>query len=105
MTAEHLREVLEAIERGDVTITPAGSTADEIYAGNVTYSASNGWTIVVFNDCNCWDYLESATAPGGERVEYPNGFETEAERGDLYELFVSYEPPGDVIRETYGFTA
>lgn len=95
--------MLQAVERGDVTLQPVGRTADEVYAGDVTYRASNGWTLVVFNDCNDWDYLDSAVAPDGRRAEYPSGLEPESERGALYDLFLSYAPSADVQRSAYGF--
>lgn len=103
MTGDDLCAVLEAIERGDVTIKPTGRTADETYAGNVVYRASNGWTIVVFNDCNCWDYLNSVAAPDGAEREYPSGEHPES-YDEIDELFLSYSPPDDVIRNIYGFT-
>lgn len=42
---------LESVERGDVTLAP-DVDPDEVYAGIVTYTASNGWRIAIFNDCN-----------------------------------------------------
>ena len=102
ITAAELRSVLEAVERREVSLMPEGRTADEIYAGDVSYCVSNGWRLVVFNDCNDWDYLDSAVAPDGRRVEYPSGLEPFDE--DLHGLFISYVPPPDVVREVYGFT-
>lgn len=100
--ADELLAELQAIENGDITIKPTGRTADETYCGDVTYRASNGWTIVVFNDCNCWDYLDSAVTPDGRQSLYPDGLEPWDD--ELADLFTSYDPPADVKRDVYGFT-
>ena len=64
-------EVLQAIDAGTVTLVCVGKeTPQEVYAGNVEYKASNGWTIVVFNDCNEWDYLDEISDPLGTSLDY-----------------------------------
>lgn len=42
--------VLHAIESGTITLTPE-IDPQMVWAGDVTYCASNGWKITVFNDC------------------------------------------------------
>jgi len=64
-----LRELLTAIERGTVHLTPIQDPQD-IYAGIVEYAVDNGWRLAIFNDCNEWDYLEWVEAPDGRRVDY-----------------------------------
>jgi hypothetical protein len=61
-------EFLHAIERGEITLTPERCPQD-VYAGNVAYKASNGWTVVVFNDCNHWDYVSEIVLSDGSRID------------------------------------
>lgn len=66
-----LRRILLEIEHGTVTVVcREDAPPAETYAGNVEYETSNGWTIVVFNDCGEWDYIDHAIAPDGWRGEY-----------------------------------
>ncbi len=50
--------LLKEIERGEVTLT-AFEDPQKVYSGEVRYRASNGLELVVFNDANEWDYLDS----------------------------------------------
>ena len=66
LTEDEVLAFLRSVERGEVTLDPQ-QEPQEIYAGNVEYHASNGWTITVFNDANEWDYIEQlCTADGRE---------------------------------------
>jgi hypothetical protein len=60
---------LDAIERGEVVLAPAVSP-QHVFAGNVQYRASNGWSITVFNDANEWDYIDGIEATGGRMVDF-----------------------------------
>jgi hypothetical protein len=63
------RELVAALERGDVTL----STTDdphEVYCGHIEYKSSNGWTLIVFNDCDDWDYFDHIEAPDGRWLDY-----------------------------------
>jgi hypothetical protein len=55
-----LRKFLKAVEDGSVSLIPEQEPQD-VYAGNVSYLGSNGWRILVFNDANEWDYIDSIT--------------------------------------------
>ena len=44
--------------------------AEEIYAGIVSYKASNGWKITVFNDANEWDYVEQLRTADERECDY-----------------------------------
>jgi hypothetical protein len=50
-----------------------GETPAQVYAGDVTYRTKRGWTFVIFNDCNSWDYIEDVIAPDGRQFskEWP----------------------------------
>lgn len=42
----------------------------ETFAGDVEFVLVNGWRVVVFNDCNSWDYIDSITAPDGRTWDF-----------------------------------
>lgn len=89
---DELADTLRAIEAGTVTVTRHPETAaDDVH---VAFDTSNGWTLVVFNDCDQWDYLETATAPAPQRIVYD--FDA------LPEDLKFYRPPLDVAAHTYG---
>jgi hypothetical protein len=90
--AEILR-FLASVERGEIVLT-ADMDPDEIYGGVVTYAASNGWRIAIFNDCSEWDYIEWIEV-GDERVAY-------ADIADGMPAVAQYEPPDDVVKRAYG---
>jgi hypothetical protein len=49
--------LLRDIENGIIKLTPKQDPS-EVYAGIVQYACSNGAKIAIFNDCDCWDYIE-----------------------------------------------
>jgi len=63
-----LSQFLKAVEDGSVSLTPEQEPQD-VYAGNVGYIASNGWRIVVYNDANEWDYIDSITTSDGRAFD------------------------------------
>ncbi|MEM9491040.1 MAG: hypothetical protein AAGC55_17960 [Myxococcota bacterium] len=52
-----LLRFISAIEDGRISLYPLRLPA-EIHTGPVAYRASNGWTAVVYNDGDTWDYFE-----------------------------------------------
>lgn len=94
-TPNEVMAFLEAIERGEITLTPERCPQDA-YCGNVLYRASNGWQLVVFNDCNEWDYVSEVILEDGTRIDpwvYPDGqplFLAKPDRFD--ELDPQWEP-------------
>lgn len=69
LTSAEVLAVLHAIDRREITLKTDTPPAD-VYAGDCRYEASNGWTLIVFNDCNDWDYLDHATAPDGREWDF-----------------------------------
>lgn len=73
--------ILEAADRGELTIeygtwvdgvwAARGATGvwERVYAGNVMFVLGNGWKVIVFNDCDEWDYIEDMLAPDGTSQE------------------------------------
>lgn len=94
-TQEEVLAVLRQIETGEVLVTPDQHPFD-VFAGNVSYEASNGWTFVIFNDCDDWDYVDSFAAPGEPFVSIFDrpGFED----------VISYRPSAEVARVRWGFS-
>lgn len=110
LTEQEVLDVLCAIDRGEVTILEEDKRAAEAqYCNNVTLHASNGWTFVVFNDCDEWDYLDEATAPDGRSISYKdiNGWDPS---GDAKPPPFGQEPMPELAvfepehpHETWGF--
>lgn len=84
-------KLVHAIEDGSITLTCHVSPQD-VYAGDIEYFASNGWKVVVFNDCNEWDYFDSFTSPDGEKLDFD----------DMPEAFLEYNPTSEVSWLRYG---
>ena len=61
-----LKELLDGI---DARTIPLEILEAPEYCNYSTYKAA-GWTLVVFDDCHSWDYIEVAESPAGERWEY-----------------------------------
>lgn len=88
-----LSHFLKAIEDGSVLLSPEQEPQD-IYAGNISYNASNGWRVVVFNDANEWDYIDSITTCDGRTFDYAALAEMPAVE--------SYEPSPETAWLRYG---
>lgn len=67
MVAVH--SLLAGILTGFVKVTPIEDPA-EVYAGDVTYKCSNGWQLIIFNDCGGWDYVDHLVTPEGEKIDW-----------------------------------
>jgi hypothetical protein len=69
LTEAEILEVLQAIELRTIQLLP-----DHVIhpndSGNILYTTSTGWKLVVFNDVGCWDYLDSMQAPDGRRATF-----------------------------------
>jgi hypothetical protein len=97
----YILEVLKAIENGalEVQFVPQGaefSTPADLYHGNMKYRVNNGCELIVFNDCNSWDYLASVVLQDGEMLDLTN------EDSDSYMGDYSYRPSKEVIARVYG---
>lgn len=42
----------------------------EIYSGHCLVEI-DGWDLLIFNDCDEWDYVERAVSPDGRVYQYP----------------------------------
>lgn len=93
ISEDDLLEFLKAIESGDITLKPEDDPQD-VYAGRIRYTASNGWRMVVFNDANEWDYIEAVEAPDGRALDFCGI--------DTMSTARCYEPSGDASWTRYG---
>ena len=62
----HLNEAAAFLRRLDVGDEQAsvgdGKTWDNTFAGDHEWTFESGWKLVVFNDCDEWDYVDSIIA-------------------------------------------
>src|SRR5262252_5249665 len=65
-TARLLRDIVS----GHVTLHALERTWDEVYAGNAYFRCSTGDTLVVFNDCDSYDYIDSVITHDGECFQF-----------------------------------
>jgi hypothetical protein len=88
-----LSRFLKAVEDSSVSLVPE-QEAQNVYAGNVSYIASNNWRIVVFDDANEWDYIDSITTSDGRTFD----------RDALSEMpaMHTYEPSAEIAWTRYG---
>lgn len=98
--AEEVLAVLHAIEAGKIALKPI-RCPQSLKGSNVQYDASNGWRLVVFNDSNKWDYLDSVILPNGDEYDFwAQGLMTE-KWDDGYEAVRDYEPSDLIAWERY----
>jgi hypothetical protein len=62
---EEIVAMLEAADRGELDIFVEGAMWADVYVGNVAFVLSNGWKVIVFNDCDEWDCVDHVVSPGG----------------------------------------
>ncbi len=67
LTEEECLDFLHRVETGELTLEPV-HCAQDVFAGDVEYLASNGWSVVVFNDANEWHYIERIATADGRAV-------------------------------------
>jgi hypothetical protein len=93
MKCKDIQKFLADIEQGIITLELADNKPEDVYCGDVYYIASNGYIIIIFNDCNEWDYIDSII---------------DTEDCYIYEfgdsnIIDSYEPSVQVAKERYYF--
>lgn len=95
ITEEELLEFLKAIEEGTIALQPEGCIPQDIYAGDVPYTASNGWRITIFNDCNEWDYVDRVIAADGRLLRFDD-------IDNFMDVAREYMPDDEVAWSRYG---
>ena len=69
LSEEECLDFLHRIETGELALEPV-HCAQDVFAGDVEYLASNGWSLVVFNDANEWDYIERIRSADGRTLYF-----------------------------------
>lgn len=69
VTGPELVELFRRAIRREVKIVALGASWKDIYAGDVRFRIG-GYTVVIFNDCNELDYVDSAIAPDGREGDF-----------------------------------
>ncbi len=75
---EEIAELFRRAIRREVKIVAPGQSWNDVYAGNVTLRIGE-YEVVIFNDCDELDYVDSATAPDGRRGDFDHWWQTQTE--------------------------
>lgn len=62
LPAKEVADFLRRVISGEITLSLAGLSWNDIHAGNVEFKGE-GWRLTVFNDGDSLDYIDSATSP------------------------------------------
>jgi hypothetical protein len=76
ITVDELQAFLDAIETHAIDLV-ADVDPQDVYAGDVVYRASNGWTLTIFNDANEYDYVDRVTSADGRETQFDQYWDTE----------------------------
>jgi hypothetical protein len=79
---QEIAELFRRALRGEAKIFTEGSSWTEIYASNVDVRI-DGYELVIFNDCNQVDYVDSAIAPDGRCGDFDEWWNVGEEPVDL----------------------
>lgn len=80
---------------------------DSVFAGDHEWTMESGWKLVVFNDCDEWDYVDSIIDPSGEIAKFDDWHEDVIDvdgrfirykGGDDAQFIRNYEP-NDVAKK------
>ena len=88
VTEKKILHMLKEIEKGKLKIDWINKDSTD-FCGDAEYKISNGYTLVVFNDCYSFDYVDSFKDPDGNLIwEFSDNPD-----GEL----ANYRPPEDKI--------
>lgn len=114
ITLEQVKELFANIEQKRVWVKPT-MHPDEVYAGDVEYTTSNHWRIIIFNDCGGFDYVDRVIAPDGSVLkaygrphvhglaEDLGSMSGEYPKDELVDFLRSYDPPKGQERSIWLF--
>jgi hypothetical protein len=122
--AEYILLILKKIETKEITIRfipeyKEDITPSDVYAGDCQYELSNGYKLIIFNDCNSWDYFDTMIFPDiqtqklikfelwdyeyGKDCLIPIDSTLQDKFPYLYEL-QNYRPSEIIAKEIYGIS-
>lgn len=76
VSCDEVKELLRQVGNGEVVPKLKDPTVTWADAGDIGYIV-DGWEVVIFNDCDDWDYVDSVIAPDGRCGEFDDWFGTE----------------------------
>lgn len=94
MDRDHVLHLLRQIEHGEVLLNALGVDPQEEYCGNISYRTSTRLNLIIFNDCNEWDYVDSVWKGNIRLFDYD-------QPGFLVE-FDHYRPSEEISWQRYG---
>lgn len=75
---QEIAELFRRALRGEVKIFTVGASWTDIYASNVEVRI-DGYKLVIFNDCNQFDYVDHAIAPDGREGDFDDWFNSDTD--------------------------
>ena len=78
VTGLEIAELFRKAIRREVKIVAVGESWNHVYAGDVRFRVGD-YTVVIFNDCNELDYVDSAIAPDGRVGDFDSWWDTKTE--------------------------
>ncbi len=78
VTGPEIADLFRKAIRREVKIVALGESWKSVYAGDVRFRIGN-YTVVIFNDCNELDYVDSAAAPDGREGDFDDWWESHTE--------------------------
>ena len=76
VTGREIAELFRKAIRREVKIAAVGESWNQVYAGDVRFRIGD-FTVVIFNDCNELDYVDSAFAADGREGDFDTWWNTE----------------------------
>lgn len=73
-----IAELLRKVLRGDEKALAVGSSWGDVYAGEVRFRIGD-YELLIFNDCNELDYVDSVKAPDGRVGDFDDWWESGTE--------------------------
>lgn len=101
-TTEDAIAALEDVCCGRASVTYP-EEPESFWSGDLAFTLSNGWTVVVFLDCGDWDYIDHVVAPDGTTFDC---CETKnPEHADQWHPLFFWQPHNEMVRplgDTHG---
>lgn len=76
LPSDDVYALLMAIEAGRTSLALDGKCPEDAFAGDVSYTTHgehDGWTLVIFNDCDSFDYVDHVIAADGRQWDFDDG--------------------------------
>ena len=81
VSTKEVQGLLRRVGDGEVMPKLAGRGWSDIFCGNVEFNV-DGWIVIIFNDSDEFDYIDSVVAPDGRRGCFDDWFGLPDDEGD-----------------------